>query len=138
MVLQCESSNFSVTYQALTLLGRSPKPKYDPEVPGSRRQRAAQSSGVGGSRAVVALFILSGFLTNVAKDWQLDNGLRTVTLRTTMKRLIRLGAMVLLEAWRGRFEPSLEIFAPQSGLANRRIQPLCQLSAANVLQHCNL
>jgi hypothetical protein len=26
----------------------------------------------------------------------------------------------------------------QDGLANRRIQPLCHLSAANVLQHCSL
>ena len=29
-------------------------------------------------------------------------------------------------------------FSPYNGLANRRIQPLCHLSAANVLQHCNL
>src|SRR6266404_8468391 len=29
-------------------------------------------------------------------------------------------------------------FSPYNGLANRRIQPLCHLTAANVLQHCNL
>src|SRR5580704_8485444 len=29
-------------------------------------------------------------------------------------------------------------FGPYNGLANRRIQPLCHLSAANVLQHCIL
>jgi hypothetical protein len=29
-------------------------------------------------------------------------------------------------------------FGPYNGLANRRIQPLCHLSAANFLQHCNL
>src|SRR6266446_3660360 len=29
-------------------------------------------------------------------------------------------------------------FSAYNGLANRRIQPLCHLSAANVLQHCNL
>src|SRR5580658_4190763 len=29
-------------------------------------------------------------------------------------------------------------FGPYNGLANRRIQPLCHLSAANVLQHCSL